>query len=462
MYHFKFDRRWWVMINVGIGIYMSTLDASVVNISLPTITQALHTDLKMVAWVVTAYLTVITGCLLLMGGLADHFGQRKVYLLGFTIFTVGSLFCGLSPGIRFLIGSRMIQGLGAAALMVNGTAIVTRIFPEKVRGQALGIIGSIVSIGFLTGPLIGGFMVEQFGWRSIFFINVPIGLVGIFFALETLEKDRPSRKAQLDLWGALFLFVFITALLIFLNQRNGDSSQPPWPWLLVCLLSLSLFIVIERRFPFPLVDLRLFKRGFFVSSLVVAVLAFCMSGAHALVIPFFLQGILKFPPSKVGMLLFPVSVSVMVVAPLGGRISDRIGTRLPTMVGLILISLTTFSFCFIRQPVGDWEIIWRQVVIGVGIALFNPANNSAIIGSLPREQVGLASSFLPLARNFGMVVGVALAETVVSLKSTMVIVEAGTGIPTIEAIQGVWRVVAVIGVMAGLLAWTKGKPPEKR
>lgn len=155
----KIDQRWWVTFNISIGIFMSTLDASVVNISLPTITQALDTHLKAVVWVVIAYLIVITGCLLWMGRLADLFGQKKIYLFGLVTFTVGSALCGLSSTIYFLIGSRMIQGLGAAALMAVGPAIITTIFPEKDRGQALGIIGSIVSVGFITGPLLGGFLV---------------------------------------------------------------------------------------------------------------------------------------------------------------------------------------------------------------------------------------------------------------------------------------------------------------
>jgi len=217
------DRQWWVTLNISIGVYMSTLDASVVNISLPTIIQSLNTDLKAVAWVVMAYLIVITGCLLLIGRLADLFGQKRIYLLGFLTFTVGSALCGFSPTIYFLIGSRMIQGLGASALMVNGTAIIATVFPEKDRGQALGIIGSVVSAGFLTGPLLGGFLVEHLGWRSIFFINLPIGAIGIFLSLKILERDRLTSKVRLDLLGALLLFFFVTSLILFLNQVGQDQ-----------------------------------------------------------------------------------------------------------------------------------------------------------------------------------------------------------------------------------------------
>ena len=214
----KIDRQWWVTVNVSIGIFMSTLDASVVNISLPTITQTLNTHVKAVAWVVMAYLIVVTGCLLLMGRLADLLGQKRIYLFGLCTFTLGSALCGFSPTVYFLIGSRMIQGLGASALMAIGPAIMTTTFPDKDRGQALGIVGSVVSAGFLTGPILGGFLVEHMGWRSVFFINLPIGAIAIFMTSKFLERKQQTKGVRLDLRGAFLIFCFVTFLLLFLNR----------------------------------------------------------------------------------------------------------------------------------------------------------------------------------------------------------------------------------------------------
>jgi EmrB/QacA subfamily drug resistance transporter len=457
MFLSRIDQRWWVTLNICIGVFMSTLDASVVNISLPTITQALDTHLKAVAWVVTGYLIVITGCLLLMGRLADLFGQKRVYLLGFLIFTFGSALCGLSPTIGFLIGSRMVQGLGASALMAIGPAIITNAFPEKDRGQALGIIGSVVSAGFLTGPLLGGFLVEHLGWRSIFFINLPIGAIGIFLTSKFLERKELTKEVQLDLRGALLLFVFVTSLLLFLNRVSQGSTPLLLGWFSLSLVSLILFIVAELRSPFPLVDLHLFRRRLFISSLGASLLSFWMSAAHTFVIPFFLQNIFGFSPSKVGMLVFPVSLTVMVMAPLGGRVSDRVGVRIPATMGLIFTSLTIFSFTFLKGPVSHYQILWRQVVIGIGIGLFNPANNSAIIGSLSREKIGLASSFLALSRNLGMVVGIAFAEMVIALR-----MPAAT--PSLQSIHDVWGLGLIIGLTAVLISWIreKGIHPSRR
>ena len=448
------DRQWWVALTISIGVFMSTLDASIVNISLPTITEVLNTNLTAVAWVVMGYLIVITGCLLLMGRLSDLFGQRRVYLFGFLTFTVGSALCGFSPTIYFLIGSRMIQGLGASALMAIGPAILTSSFPDKDRGQALGIIGSVVSAGFLTGPLLGGFLVEHLGWRSVFYINLPIGVIGIFLSSRVLERSNLRDKIKVDLWGAVLLFSFVTSLLLFLNTVSQGSTLF-WGWLILSLFCLTLFVSAERRSPSPLVELQLFRKRLFVSSLGASLLSFWMNAAHTFVMPFFLQNILEFSPSRVGLLIFPVSLTVMVMAPLGGKFSDRVGVRIPATIGLTLTSLTVFSFTFLKAGAKEFDIVWRQVVLGIGIGLFNPANNSAIIGSLSREKIGLASSFLALARNLGLVIGVAFAEMIIAFRLPTTTSNAGRGSPSLEAIQDVWRLVLVIGLTAVLISWIR-------
>ena len=439
---------------------MSTLDASIVNISLPTIVHSLNTNLTAVAWVVMAYLIIITGCLLIMGRLADLLGQRKVYLFGLITFTVGSALCGFSPTIYFLIGSRVLQGLGASALIAIGPAILTTAFREEERGQALGMFGSVVSAGFLTGPLLGGFLVEHLGWRSIFFINLPIGAIGIFLSFKVLERSGSPIKVGVDLWGALLLFFFITSLLLFLNQVSEGLSPLLWGWLFVSLFCLGLFIFVELRSSSPLVDFHLFRKRLFISSLGASFLSFWMSGAHTFVAPFFLQNILGFSPSKVGMLIFPVALIVMITAPLGGRLSDRIGVKIPATIGLALTSLTIFSFAFLRTTVSNYDILWRQIVLGIGIGLFNPANNSAIIGSLPRERVGLASSLSALSRNLGIVVGVAFAEIVVALRTSATPLGKGREGPSLNSIQDVWKLVLILGLTAVLLSWTRKSRSE--
>jgi EmrB/QacA subfamily drug resistance transporter len=449
------DRRWQVTFTISIGVFMSTLDASIVGISLPTIVRSLNTDLKAVAWVVMAYLIVITGCLLLMGRLADLFGRGKIFLLGFLTFTLGSTLCGFSPAIDFLIGSRVIQGLGASALMAIGPAIITTAFPEKDRGQTLGMIGSVVSLGFITGPLIGGFLVEHLGWRWIFFINLPIGIMGTVLCLKILKGDGVAGRMHLDLPGALLFFLFVTSFLLFLNRVGRGATHFFWGWIVLALICFGWFISIERRSSSPLVDLKIFKKRLFISSLGASLLSFWLNGAHNFVIPFFLQDIVGYSPSETGMLIFPVALTVMVMAPIGGKVSDRAGVRVPATLGLILTSLAVMSFVFLKGEASYYDILWRQVALGVGIGFFNPANNSAILGSLPKANVGVASSFLALARNLGMVIGVAFAEMVIAFRIPAAL-PAGEG-PSLEGIQDVWRLVIVIGLVAIFLSWGRGK-----
>ncbi len=318
------------------------------------------------------------------------------------------------------------------------------------------MLGSVVSLGFITGPLIGGFLVEHLGWRSIFFINLPIGVIGTILSLKILKRDRAIGKVELDLLGAFLFFLFVTSLLLFLNRVGWESTPFFWGWIFLALTCFGLFIVVEHRSSSPLVDLNIFRKQLFISSLGASLLSFWMNGAHNFVIPFFLQIILGYSPSKVGLLIFPVALTVMVMAPIGGRVSDWVGVRIPTTIGLIITSVTVFSFVFLKGEVSDYEILWRQVILGIGIGFFNPANNSAIIGSLPKANVGVASSFLALSRNFGMVIGVAFAEMVIAFRTPATSPEAGRG-PSFEGIQDVWRILLVIGLIAIFLSWKRGK-----
>jgi MFS family permease len=233
-----------------------------------------------------------------------------------------------------------------------------------------------------------------------------------------------------------------------------------WVWFFLSLFSFGLFIIAEIRSPSPLVDLKLFRRRLFVSSLGASFLSFWMGAAHTFVIPFFLQNILEFSPSKTGMLIFPVALTVMVTAPLAGKFSDRVGVRIPATIGLAITSLTVFSFTLLKPGAEDLDILWRQIVLGIGISLFNPANNSAIIGSLPRERVGLASSFLALARNLGMVMGVAFAEMVIALRLPAIPLGNVKAGPSLQGIQDVWKFMLIFGLIAILISWTRESKPN--
>ena len=255
-------RRWWILANVSIGTFMATLDGSIANVALPTISGSLHISLQSVQWVVTAYLLTISSLLPLVGKISDAIGKGRVYNVGFIVFSIGSLLCSLSPTITWLILSRIAQAFGAALLMANSQGIVAQTFGTSERGRALGITGMMVSLGSLTGPAIGGLLIDTLGWPSIFRVNVPIGIIGFVFSLWILPKEKGKRiDKSFDFAGSLLFMLGIVILLYTIS--NGES----WGWaslqtlvaLAVSMLLLMAFLLQERRAKDPMLDLSLYK-----------------------------------------------------------------------------------------------------------------------------------------------------------------------------------------------------------
>ena len=295
------NRRWWMTLNVSIGVYMSTLDASIVNISLPTITRSFNAPLKMVAWVVTAYLIVITGCLLIMGRLTDLFGQRRIYLLGFSTFTLGSALCGLSPDHPF--SHRLQDPSGPGGRCPDG---------ERARDPHHGFSGGEAGPGpghhrlCRLGWFFDGAHSRRASWWSTsggarsFSSICPSVSIGIFLSRSSWKRLRPQGRAPLDLRGAFLIFIFITSLLLFLSQVSQGSNPFVWGWFSLSLICFGLLILVELRSPSPLIDLHLFKQKLFIASLGTSLLSFWLTAAHAFVLPFFLQDILNIPPPRWG------------------------------------------------------------------------------------------------------------------------------------------------------------------
>lgn len=409
--------KWWALVTVALGTFMATLDASIVNVSLPAILQDFHTDLPTIEWVILAYLLAITALLLTFGRLADIWGRKKVYTLGFAIFTTGSLLCGLAGSPRQLILARVFQAIGAAMLQANGLAITGAVFPREERGRALGINGAVVATGFTIGPTIGGILVSAFSWRAIFLVNLPIGLVGIALALLILEERRISFQAggdaarRFDLAGAVVVSVALVTLLLGLNQGQDRGWGSPFilGLLATAVVSFALFLAIERRVAAPLISLALFRiRGFSIGSL-AALLSFLALSANGFLMPFFLQLILGYDPARAGLLLTPTSLAQAVVAPVSGWLSDRFGARLLSSVGLAITSVALFLLGQLTAGAHYASVIAYLVLLGLGSGIFNSPNTSEVLGSIPRERYGVAAGFLSMVRNSGQVIGVALA-----------------------------------------------------
>lgn len=407
--------KWLVLATLAFGTFMATLDSSIVNIALPTIRRELNAG-DSVEWVVLSYLLTTTSTLLIMGKLSDWLGRRPMYITGFAVFVLGSLLCGLSWNVASLVGFRVVQGLGASMMFAIGPALISDTFSPQERGQALGLMGAIVAAGSSTGPVVGGLLLGKFGWSSIFFVNIPIGLLAIWRASVVLPPSPKQPKQSFDLLGAGLFLVGVTTLLTGLDF----GPEPDYGWghpLVVGLLStgavlLAGFFIWEGRTPAPMLQLSLLRIRPYTSAIVAAWLGFVASGGNLFVIPFFLQQLLGFTPQTAGLVLLAGPLTLSVVAPIGGYLSSRVPTRWLASAGLLLTATGYFAFSFLRADWGWQDVVWRSSLVSFGFALFQSPNSSSALNSAPLAQRGIASSMIAFMRNMGMVVGIAVAAAV--------------------------------------------------
>src|SRR2546423_5893760 len=388
------DRKWWVLLAVGVGTFMSALDGSVVNTVLPVMASSFGSDIATIQWVVTLYLLVVSGLLLSFGRLGDLRGHKVVYVTGFVVFVLGSALCGLAPTAGALIACRALQAIGAAMLFANSPAILTRNFPPAQRGQALGLRATLTYLGQMVGPFLGGWLAVQFSWRAVFYINVPVGLLALLLSLRFIPRDAPVDNAeQFDLAGALTFMVGLVALLLGLNQGHalGWVSPPILALLALAGLVLATFVVVERRVPYPMLDLGLFRRRLFSAAAASAVLNFICVYGILFLLPFYLIQGRDLSPAQAGLLLTMQPLVMIVVAPLSGTLSDRIGSRLPATLGMAILAVALFLLSRLGPHSSVGDVIVPLAIAGLGTGIFISPTNSALMGSGPRHPHGIAA-----------------------------------------------------------------------
>ncbi|MBW2052432.1 MAG: MFS transporter [Deltaproteobacteria bacterium] len=411
--------KWKALATVALGTFMGTMDVSIVNISFPILTRELNTDLTTVMWVTLAYILVSTSLMLFVGKTGDQVGRKKIYAAGMLIFTLGLVSCSLAHSITQLIVFRIFQALGAAMAISCGTAIVTEVFPPEERGQGLGLVGVSVSAGFILGPIIGGFLLEWFHWRSIFYTRVPVAFLTFIMALILLEKDHvKDGKIELDLLGTVTSSVGLASIIFGVSQINRFGLTSPLILLLIGLgiLSLIAFIFVENRASDPIVDLSLFKNLRFSSATGALFLTFLAYPAFTLVIPFFLIQGVGLMPAKAGFVMASVSMTAIIIGPISGWLSDRFG---PVWFSTLGAMCSSVAFSLMRGFDLQTQIIGIVLILstfGFGIGLFQAPNNSIIMGSVKKENLGTASALMATLRSVGIAVGTAVAGTVYSVR----------------------------------------------
>jgi EmrB/QacA subfamily drug resistance transporter len=405
-----YSQKWHVMAAVSMGVFLATIDGSIVNVALPTLTRAFDTQFSTVQWVVLGYLLTVTTLLLSVGRLADMIGKKPLYTAGFIVFTLGSALCGLSPSVYALIGFRVLQAIGAAMTAALGTAIVTEAFPPSERGRALGVSGAVVSVGIVLGPTLGGLLIDALSWRWIFYVNLPIGIAGTWMVTRYVPAIKPAGGQRFDFPGAITLFVSLLTLLLSLTlgQRVGFVDSRVVILFAASVAFAASFIAIELRRTEPMIDLRLFRDSQFSIGLLTGLLAFVAVAGTLILMPFFLENVLGYAPRIVGLLLAALPIGLGLTAPISGALSDRFGTRPITVVGLATLVVGYYAVRTLNQDISSLGFLVRFLPVGIGMGIFQSPNNSAIMGSAPRERLGVASGMLAITRTLGQTTGIAL------------------------------------------------------
>ena len=412
--------KWLVLGNVMIGTFMAVLDSTIVNVGLPKIMATFGVTIDKIEWVMTAYLLVLAVMLPTSGWVADHFGYKRTYALALALFTIGSFLCGTAWSENALVAFRIIQGAGAGFLMPVGMAIVTREFPPERRGIALGFwsIASAASVSF--GPLIGGYLIDNFSWHEIFFVNIPVGIVGVLATIVIQREYKTEHTRGFDSIGFASVSVFLTFLLLALADGNASWNTGGWTsaFILACFvlsaLGLVIFLLAEFSVKHPLIELRLLRDfNFGITNIVLFIFGLGMFGSTFLM-PLYLQNSLNYTPYQAGLVFLPVGILQGVMAPVAGILSDRVDARIPAAVGIILLGISMYLNYFLSLFSMHSQIMLPLYLRGFAMGLmFTPLSTLALT-NVPRYKMAQASGLFNVIRQVGGSFGVALFGTLLT------------------------------------------------
>lgn len=410
----KLPHKWLIFTVTATGTFMATLDGGVVNVALPVMAKQFGADIENIQFVVSVYLLVITCFLPIFGKLSDMYSRKKMYLGGFLFFGIGSLLCSLSGSLPLMIFSRAVQGLGASSMMANAQAVIAKAFTGKDRGRALGSVGAVVALGSLAGPAVGGFLIQHWGWQSVFWVNIPVCLLGILRGVQIIPRFNPIAKIRMDIAGAGYFLLGSFLFLFALNE--GPSKGWTSPLLLaafaLCVVFFMLFLRREKISKTPFIGLSIFNIKAISYGYVVAVLGFMAIFTNAVLLPFYLTDIMHLNPVQIGLLLLPFPAALAVASPVSGVLSEKYSARFITTAGLGFVLCGALLFAFIGDNPSYAYIVLAQLVMGTGSGTFQVPNNNTVISAAPKNKLGIVSSVNALARNAGMIMGISLSVAV--------------------------------------------------
>lgn len=469
----KIEYKWIALSCTTLGALFSVLSGSTLTIALPVIMKDLKASMNIIIWTVMIYLLSITIFVPAIGRVADMIGRKKMFVGGFVVFTIGSVLCGLSQtGLQLLL-FRFVQSIGGVLLVANSTPIVADAFPKRELGKAMGINAMVISVASVIGPILGGLMVS-FGWRYIFYINIPIGIIGtIWAAVQLKELDVLPEKQKFDWFGSLAFTFGMTTLLIAMTIGSLFGWMNPYviSVFIFALLCMGLFIYIETKAEQPMLDLTLFKSRILAFAFTSNLLNGIARGAVMFLLIFYFQGIKAIDPLTAGILLTPFAVSMMISSPISGWLSDRIGSRVLSSIGLLLSALGMIGFIKISADTSVVELgIW-MFISGFGSGMFFSPNTSAIMGAVPVDRRGIAAGVRTMMNNAGSVISLAFAMAVISSSIDPAAMQAlftGTQVGSegiavggfISGLRLVFTISFSISLLASLISYLRGPQPN--
>ena len=411
------NRKWWTLGAVSVGLFMIMLDNTVVNVALPSIRKDLGISISELEWVVNAY-ALTFGVLLLTGGkLADLLGRRAIFIAGLVIFTGSSLWCGLAGGAASLIAARTVQGVGAALMNPATLSIITATFPPRQRGTAIGIWAGVSALALAFGPIVGGVLTQDIHWSWIFFVNIPVGIAGVVGALVFIDESKDSsREQRLDLPGLLTSAIGLFALTFGLIETNDHAwtSARVLSLFAIAVVFLVAFVMLELHQRLPMLDMKLFKNATFSgANSVMFLVGLAMFGIF-FYNSLFLQNVLHYGAIKTGATFLPMTVLIIFVAPVAGRLADRIGPRWLMGAGMTLLTGSLLLFATLDAQSSWWAILPGLLVGGVGMAITMAPTTAAAMSSVPVDQAGVGSAVINSMRQVGGSLGIALMGALVA------------------------------------------------